>query len=224
MDGGQQGSFFGLLVIVIPIILLIVFFSKKKGAQKNDFSGEGGNRSSRKDEVWKTIKQFLQEKNERGKEIIKTFVAKKPNPLHSKKDRKLFNQEIQAYITSNNLGKSEAKRYKNEQTRLMQRELYCIYFVTKDAKSTEVDDARIIEAEVYQKPTKTKSTPERLIRILGLKNFETEIQWIQPLMVREEKRKEKEEQKKLKLAARELKKKKKKKIKKPKEIRNQKNV
>ncbi|ARQ35410.1 DUF5385 domain-containing protein [Mycoplasmoides pneumoniae] len=210
--GGQQGGFFGLLVIIIPVILLIVFFSKKKNSQKTEFGGEGGSRASKKDEVWKTVKQFLQEQNERGKEIIKTFVAKNPNPLHSRKDRQFFNQEVQAYITAHNLSKTAAKRYRHEQLKLKQRELYCIYFITKDAKTSVFDEARIIEAEVYQKPNKTgKGAPERLIRILGLKNFNDEMKWIQPLMDREEKRKEKEEKRKRELAARQLKRQEKKK-------------
>lgn len=183
---GNQSSLFSILILIIPIVAVIYFFSKRK--KKNAANGfDGTPKKAKKDEVWQTIKKFLAENNENGKEVVYSFVAKRPNPLQEKRIRKAFNAETEAYIRKNNLDKKAIKRYKASRTKEANRELYCIYFVTKNPKTQEMDKPRIFEAEVIQKMTGDKKSPtRRVIVINGLKDFNTEFKWIEPLKRRED--------------------------------------
>lgn len=207
---GNNGLF-GLLILVVPIILLVMFFSKRKKNNEETNGFDGTPKKAKKDEVWRTLKQYLIDNNERGKEIIYSFVAKRPNPMQEKKIRKAYKEETDNYIKSHNLTKKEIKKYKKERIKEASREKYCIYFVTRDSKTRVKDKPRIIEAEVVQKLTNNKKEPtKRSIIINGLQNFDIEYKWIEPIKKREDDKIARfEKQKQAKITKKELKKQKK---------------
>lgn len=183
---GNNSSLFSILIIIVPIAVMFYFFSKRKKNQNNE-GFDGTPKKAKKDEVWRTLKQYMQDNNERGKEIVYSFVAKRPNPMQEKATRKGYAQETQKYIEENKLDKKAAKKYKAKRTKEASRERYCIYFITRDPKTRIRDDARIIEAEVVQKSTGDKREPvKRSIVINGLQDFETEFKWIEPIKNRED--------------------------------------
>ncbi|WP_052664056.1 DUF5385 family protein [Mycoplasmoides alvi] len=185
---GNSGSLFSILILVIPIIAVFYFFSKKK-KNKSKIGFDGTPKKAKKDEVWQTIKKFMQQNNENGKEVVYSFVAKRPNPMQEKKIRKLYLAETNKYIEDNKLDKKAAKKYKSKRNKEASRELYCIYFISRDTKTRVDDKARIFEAEVVQKLTGQKKEPtKRVIVINGLKDFDTEFKWIEPLKKREDER------------------------------------
>lgn len=185
MQGGSS-SLFSIIIIIIPIIIVVWFFSKRK--KKQEGAGfQGKLKSDKKDEVWRTIKQYMKDNGESGKEVAYSFVAKRPNPLQDKKLRKNYEVEIKKYIKENNLNKAAAKKYKRQKNKEASRELYCIYFITRDPKTKTKDSGKIIEAEVIQKPTGNKKEPtKRTIVVNGLQDFDKEFKWIEPIKKRED--------------------------------------
>ena len=185
---GGSNNLFSLLIIIIPIVLIFWFFNKKKNKKNGTgVTGQVQSKNERKDEVWKTVKQFLQEHGERGKEVSYSFVAKRNNPTQDKKLKKVFKQETEDYIKKNHLDKIQARRHRDQRQKLAAKELYCIYFITRDPKTKIKDPARIIEAEVVQTNTGNKKEPvKRSIVINGLQDFETEFKWIEPIKKRED--------------------------------------
>ena len=185
---GNSGSLFSILILIIPIAVVFYFFSKKKKNRAN-VGFDGTPKKAKKDEVWQTIKKFMHQIGENGKEVVYSFVAKRPNPMQEKKIRKLYIEETDKYIKENNLDKKAAKKYKAQRNKEASRELYCIYFVSRDTKTRSLDKPRIFEAEVIQKLTGQKKEPtKRVIVINGLKDFDTEFKWIEPLKKREDER------------------------------------
>ncbi len=185
---GDSSSLLTILIIILPIAALIYFISKRK-KNKAAVGFDGTPKKAKRDEVWQTIKRFLAERDEKGKEVKYSFVAKRPNPLQERKIRKAFIAETNEHIKKNNLDRKAAKQYKAKRNKEANRELYCIYFITKNSKTQQTDDPRIFEAEVVQKFTGDKKAPtKRVIVINGLKDFETEYKWIEPLKKREDDR------------------------------------
>ncbi|WP_084266107.1 DUF5385 family protein [[Mycoplasma] testudinis] len=194
--GGSSGLF-GLLIFIIPIALIWYFVSKRKKKKNQPASVTAQSKSEKKDEVWRTVKQYLQDHNERGKEVSYSFVAKRNNPLQDKKLKKSYQFETEDYIQKNSLSKLEAKKYREKRQKQASKELYCIYFISRDAKTRQNDPARIIEAEVVQSPNAKKAKGEpsvkRNIVVNGLMDFETEFKWIEPIKKREDEKIEKME-------------------------------
>ncbi|MDC4163107.1 DUF5385 domain-containing protein [Mycoplasma sp. T363T] len=182
-----------VLLVVVPIGFISYFIYKRK---KTTGSGEfvGRTKDERRNEVWKTVKKYLQDNDMYGREIMYTFVAKRPSANDDKKLHKQFKEETKKYLLEHKLSKKDKKAYLKSRSKEMARERYCIYFQTKDAKTQSVFDPEIIEAEVLTLPPKKRGdAPERKIQINGLQDFKKEFAWIEPLKNKEDARLKKAE-------------------------------
>lgn len=186
--GGGSSNMFLIILIILPIGLIIFFVMKRKkgGANNNKKIKE------EKDEVWSTIKKFLKQENEKGKEIIDAFTLKRPNPYDKSSMTK--EQRVEAKIQEKELKKlkqTNLEEYKKEKSRISierkrkPRELYVVLFTTRNAKTLEVDEPRVIECEILLRKLEKNKT-ERTIRINGLMNYEEEMKWIKPIKDKED--------------------------------------
>ena len=62
-----------ILVVIIGIAIYAWYKKRKANREANPFLSSRKN----KDEVWKTIKQFLKDNGEQGKEIVDSYVCKR---------------------------------------------------------------------------------------------------------------------------------------------------
>jgi hypothetical protein len=65
------------------------------------------------------------------------------------------------------------------------RDLYLVFFKTKNNKTNELNKPRCIECEVVSKKINKKET-DRQILILGEKNYDKEMLWVAPIKEGEE--------------------------------------
>nr|WP_051790360.1 DUF5385 family protein [Malacoplasma iowae] len=75
----MNNSLFGFLPLLLIGGIVVAFFLYKKKKQKES-SSNGPKQRHEGDEVWKAVKDFLRDNEEKGKEIIDTYVAKRLNP------------------------------------------------------------------------------------------------------------------------------------------------
>lgn len=73
-----------IIIVLVLVLAMVIFFitknRKKNKNQKNDLSSRSiDNNHQKKDEVWKTIKEFLKQENLKGLEIISTYSIRRPN-------------------------------------------------------------------------------------------------------------------------------------------------
>lgn len=191
----MNNSLFGFLPIILIVGGIALFFFYKKKKQK-DAASNGPKQRHEGDEVWKAVKDFLRENEEKGKEIIDTYVAKRLNPdlinralpkQEQKKQKEEIKRRKQEKKLENKKLKAEGKKPKIER----ERELYVVLFTTRNAKTLKVDKPRAIECEVkYIKINKKEN--ERKIVILGEKNYKQEAEWILPIKQAEEEKLKKE--------------------------------
>lgn len=184
---GGNNNLFLIMLIILPIGLIIFLVMKKKKGNNTDVKNK-----EEKDEVWTTIKKFLKQENEKGKEIIDVFTLKRPNPFDKSSMTK--QQKLDFKIKEKELSKlkqTNIEEYKKEKLRISiekkrkPRELYVVLFITRNAKTLEVDNPRIIECEILLKKVEKNKT-ERTIKINGLMNYEDEIKWIKPIKDKED--------------------------------------
>lgn len=191
---------FSILLIVLPIGFLIWWMKKKKNG---DTSQNQMQRRHEGDEVWKTIKDFLKSNDEKGKEIVESYVAKRPdemvvNKTLSKAEQKLQKLEIEK---KKKLEKEKKKQFKKEgkkYTKEKPRELYVVLFVTRNPKTKIEDPPRAIECEVKNvKKAGARSSKdlEKKIIILGERDYQKESEWILPIKNTEEAKIKKEYEK-----------------------------
>lgn len=191
----MNNLFLLLLIVLIPVG--IWWWWKKK---KNGPSGNGSVQKRREgDEVWKTIKDFLKSNNEKGKEVVESYVAKRPDPnvvdrslpKDLQKKQKL---EIQENKKLEKQKKKELKKEGKTFHKEKPRELYVVLFVTRTSKSNVEDKPRAIECEVknIRVANGKKGQTEKKIIILGERDYETESKWILPIKTAEENKIKKE--------------------------------
>ncbi|MDE6473287.1 MAG: DUF5385 domain-containing protein, partial [Ureaplasma sp.] len=193
--------------------VLIVFIIKKK---KNGGNYQKKQRREEKDEVWATVKKYLKQNNEMGKEVIDTFTVKRPNPYDltsMTKEQKIEYKLKQKQLKE--LKNSNFEQYKKElaidkiNRRKKPKELYVVIFVTRDAKTGVEDEPRAIECEIVMKKIDAKRS-QRTIQINGLVDYEKEMKWIKPIKDKQDKiyldRIKREQQRKAKLEAKNKKK------------------
>lgn len=171
------------IFIIFFVFLFIMFFSIKK--QKKDKKNIFLSNHKNKDDVWKTIKQFLKKNNEKGKEIIDSYVVKKNHvdmidptlSNHEKKNkraeiriRKFKIKTLKLLAKKNNIQFKEPKIHLNR---------YVIVFITKNIKTNLVDDPRCIEIEVVSNKI-SKNKYENEIVINSELDYNNEIQWLSP--------------------------------------------
>lgn len=198
---GGNLNFMWILLIVGVVIAGFYFWKKKK-------NGSSGGTEIKKrhegDEVWKAIKDFLKMNDEKGKEIVETYVAKRPNPdvinrTLSKEEQKKQKEEIKLRKQEEKKQEKEDRANGKKPKKNPPKELYVILFVTRSTKTKQDDPPRAIECEVKNIPKGRKET-ERKIIINGEKDYKVESEWILPIKKAEEDkiRKEYESQQKWK--------------------------
>lgn len=197
-------SLFSLFIIIVPVGFIIWWIRKKK----NGTNGQGQVKKRHEgDEVWRTIKDFLKNNDEKGKEIVESYVAKRPDPYVinrslPKAEQKLQKIEIEKRKKEEKAKKEQFKKEGKKYTKEKPRELYVVLFVTRNPKTKVEDKPRAIECEVknVRKPgSKSKKDLEKKIIILGERDYDLESKWILPIKTAEETRIKKEYEKQQKM-------------------------
>lgn len=199
-----MGSLFSIFIIILPIGFLIWWMKKKKSG------GQTANQMQKRhegDEVWKTIKDFLKSKDEKGKEIVESYVAKRPDPnvinrSLPKAEQKAQKLEIQKRKKEEKAKIKELKKQGKKYTKEKAKELYVVLFVTRNPKTKVEEAPRAIECEVKnvrREGSKSKKDFEKKIIILGERDYATESAWILPIKNAEENRIKKELEKQQKI-------------------------
>lgn len=186
--GAGLGSFMPILILVILGIAIYSIYKKKKNEREaNPFLSNRKN----KDEVWKTIKQFLKDKGESGKELADSYVVKRnhqdyinPNGSDFEKKNKNYELKIRQWQI-----KQSKKAAKTTGIRPLEnpknRDLFVVVFKTKDTKTKKEDPYRCFECEVVN--TKIgKKQYDRKIVIHNELNYDREMEWIAPIRAAEE--------------------------------------
>lgn len=160
-----------------------MIFSIKK--QKNNKTNFFLSNHKNKDDVWKTIKQFLKRNGEKGKEIVDSYVVKRNHidmidptlSNHEKQNkraeiriRKFKFKTLKLFAKKNNIPFEAPKNHLNR---------YVIVFITKNIKTNFIDDPRCIEIEVVSNKV-SKNKYENEIIINSELDYNNEIQWISP--------------------------------------------
>lgn len=217
-EGGSSNFLFLIVLLIVPAALFYFWYKKKKDKE----SGPTQTRAEKQGEVWKTVKDFLKSNNEVGKEIVETYVVKRPDPnVINRSLPKDKQKEQKAEIKKRKQElKEENKRLKAEgklPKQIKEKEIYVVLFTTRSPKSQIEDKPRAIECEV-KIVKKNKYDTERTIVINGEVNYKKEAEWILPIKEAEEakmkaalkkqqkkeaKQKEKEAKKKAKKALKE---------------------
>jgi hypothetical protein len=155
-------SFILVLLLIVAAIGIPIYLKKRKNKATNQVISNRHN----KDEVWKTIKQYLKDSNEYGKEIIDSYVAKRNdidfiNPNQAKINKKNKREEIKI-----RKWQFQQEKRANPQVKLLHpkpRDLYVVCFVTKDTHSSLIDQPRAIECEVINKKIDRKNYDRRIL-------------------------------------------------------------
>lgn len=192
-------NLWSIIIFILPIGLLFWWMKKKKN---QDFSSVPKKRHEG-DEVWNTIKDFLKSNNEKGKEVVESYVAKRPDPntinrLLPKEEQKIQKKEIDKRKKEEKLKNKELKKEGKKIPKEPNRELYVVLFVTRDTKTKQEDKPRAIECEVKNvrvAGSKSKKDIEKKIIILGERDYEKESEWILPIKKSEEQKIKKEHDK-----------------------------
>ncbi|MDE5617411.1 MAG: DUF5385 domain-containing protein [Ureaplasma sp.] len=185
--GGSNNLFFIILIIIpIAFIVFIVFKKKKNGNDKSPNGNQLKNKQQR-DEVWLTIKRYLRDNNEIGKEIIDSYVVKRPDPRSNKLENKKFKEEMKTLKNTDPEEYKNRKILKKIESRKKARELYVVLFSTRNTKTHEVDPPRAIECEVLYKRI-DKKTNQRVIEIQDkVLDYKKEMEWIKPIKEKDDK-------------------------------------
>ncbi len=186
MSGGSNNLLFLIILIFIPAIAIFYFYKKKKDKDNQPTQ----TKSEKQGEVWKTVKDFLKSKNESGKEIVETYVVKRPdeNIVNKSLPKEKQKEQKEAIKKRNQALKEENKKLKAEgklPKQIKQKELYVVLFTTRNPKTKKEDKPRVIECEVKM-IKKNKYDTERVIVINGEKDYKTESEWILPIKEAEE--------------------------------------
>ncbi len=185
----MQNNFLLIILLVIVAAVGIPWWLKKR---KQKQSTQAISTRHDKDEVWKTIKQYLKDSGDYGKEIVDSYVAKRnpidyinPNlPTCVKKNKKYINKIRSKQIAA---AKKDAKA-NNTIPKFVQekpRDLYVVCFLTRSIKTGVYDQPRAIECEVVNTKISKKEW-ERKILINGALNYDREMEWIAPIRAAEE--------------------------------------
>lgn len=197
-----MGGLSGIFIIIIIGGLIWWFIKKKKNKGMTDNNMLSTRRS--KDEVWKTIKQYLKDNNEYGKEIIDSYVVKRNhvdyiNPNWTRKEKENKKAEIKIRNFYRKQEKKAAKLSGKTYEIPPVKDLYVVAFTSRDTKSLNADTPRAIECEVLNKKINKKEW-DRKILINGALNYDEEMEWIAPIKVAEKIKSAKAEEKSQKLA------------------------
>lgn len=172
-----------IVIIAIAGIFLLPRMLKKKRAEK---AKALISQRHDKDEVWKTIKQYLKDTNQYGVEIVDTYVIRRNpveyiNPLDSSyvKDKVRAANALREFQFKQELLKAKKIGKNARFMRPKQRDLYVVLFQTKNIKTNELLPPQAIECEVVTKKINRKEW-DRKILINGKLNYDNEMIWIAP--------------------------------------------
>lgn len=180
------GSIGGILLIGIIGFVIYYFFKKrKKGKETAHIVSNRRN----KDEVWKSIKQFLKDNDEYGKEIIDSYVVKRNHvdyidPNASKTEKLNKKAEIKIRDFQKKQLRLQAKAQNKKYYPAKVQDLFVVTFITRDTKSHALDQPRSIECEVINQKVSKKEW-DRKILINGELNYNEEMEWIAPIKAAE---------------------------------------
>lgn len=180
----MQTSSNSLFIIMFLAIVGIAFFAwYKKRKEKRNNNPLLSTRKN-KDEVWKIIKQFLKDNNERGKKIIDSFVVKRdyvnnisPNGSYQYKINKNFEIKIRNWQIKY-YNKLLPQNEKPQSPKV--RDLFVVIFTTEDEKTKKIDRPRCFECEVINKKI-AKNKFDRKIIINKILDYDSEMEWIAPI-------------------------------------------
>ncbi len=177
--GNNSSSIFFILLLIGIVVFGIPYFIRKKQKER---SRSLISMRHNKDEVWRTIKQYLKDMNRYGEEIIDSYVAKR-NPIDyinpsSPRLVRINQRQINLirefqYKQEKNKSKLCGEKVKFVRPRL--RDLYVVCFITKNIKTNIVNEPEVIECEVIVKHLDKKNV-DRNIVINGRLDYEQEIQ------------------------------------------------
>ncbi|MBQ0045389.1 MAG: DUF5385 family protein [Mycoplasma sp.] len=181
------GSLMPLILVVIVGIAIYAWYKKRKANREaNPFLSSRKN----KDEVWKTIKQFLKDNNEQGKEILDSYVCKRdhvdainPNGSYLYKKNKNYELKIRKWQRKQ-LNKELKAKGKKELKAPAARDLFVVVFQTRDSKTGIKDAPRCFECEVINTKI-SKKEYDRKIVINKQLDYDTEMEWIAPVRIAE---------------------------------------
>lgn len=181
------GSLMPILLIVIVGIAIFAWYKKRKANKEaNPFLSSRKN----KDEVWKTIKQFLKDNNESGKEILDSYVCKRdhvdvvsPNGSYLYKKNKNSELKIRKW-QRHKLNKKLKAQGKKELKAPAARDLFVVVFQTRDSKTGLKDAPRCFECEVVNTKISKKEYDRKIVINKEL-DYDTEMEWIAPVRIAE---------------------------------------
>ncbi|MDY2887206.1 MAG: DUF5385 family protein [Malacoplasma sp.] len=204
-DSSSAGNNSMLWVIIIVLIVVAVvgipmMIKKKKQKEARQMISSRHN----KDEVWKSIKQYLKDANMYGVEIVDSYVAKRNpidyiNPNNSKyvKDKKRYENKIRDYFYKKEEQECNKNGIKAHFVRPPMRDLYVVCFTTRDVKTGVLNSPQAIECEVVTKRI-DKKNQDRKVYINGALDYDKEMEWIAPLKDAEAAKNKKIEEQQLK--------------------------
>lgn len=175
-----------LLVVIIGIAIYAWYKKRKADKEANPFLSSRKN----KDEVWKTIKQFLKDNNEQGKEILDSYVCKRDhvdtiNPNGSFLYKKNKNAELKIRKWQRKqLNKKLKTQGRKELTPPKARDLFVVVFQTRDSKTGQKDSPRCFECEVINTKIDKKNYDRKVVINKEL-DYDTEMEWIAPVRIAE---------------------------------------
>lgn len=185
---GGGNSIWLLVILSIGVVGFIIYKKRQDSKTNNSFLSSRKN----KDEVWRTIKQYLKDNNEAGKEIVDSYVVKR-------RDIDMFDPYGSIYDRKNKVIESRIRKWYYKQNKIAKqtRELFVVVFTTRNVKTLEIDKPRAIEVEVINKKI-NKNEFDRKILINSLLDYDQEMEWIFPIRIAEKSNqlKQEEQQKK----------------------------
>ncbi len=175
-----------LLVVIIGIAIYAWYKKRKESRNANPFLSNRKN----KDEVWKTIKQFLRDNNEQGKEILDSYVCKRDhvdavNPNGSFLYKKNKNAELKIRKWQRETKNKKLKAEGKKQLKAPRvRDLFVVVFQTRDSKTGKKDAPRCFECEVVNTKIDKKNYDRKIV-IHGELDYDKEMEWIAPVRIAE---------------------------------------
>ena len=187
-----------IIIAIIPIGFFLWWRNKKK--KQNEPTPVRNKKTSSDNEAWQTVKKYLKQNQEYGKEIISLFAVKKKNLEELSKESKAYKaqykqqkqQEKQELLELKKTDKNKYKELKRKQRNKREPEIWLLVYTTKNPKTNVVDPERILQAEIVYEKVSKKVTDRRIV-FSDQVDYEKEMKWIQPLKDKEEKQKQKQE-------------------------------
>ena len=190
---GNNNMFLILLILIVPLGIFFFMRSRKKKKEQGQ-QVISGKRKKLESEAWVTVKKYLKDHNEVGKEIVELFVVKRPDPNDSsnlltkelKQKHKIEKKKRKEQEKLEKKKDPKAYKEKKKKEKMKNRDEYwCLYFVTRNAKTKKIDEPRIIEAKITYIKINKKQT-DRVIKASDNLNFKKEWEWIKTIKEKED--------------------------------------